>query len=119
LIRSAETRHKADVVWRNDGKDSGIMGSGKRGYDAAPDTSPPLPNEAVAASGARTKRLGQITPGRSELVLEFVALPTKSMPALNVCRTSEAQCAWEPGLVIFSAASTTLDKPLQQRNHHS
>jgi hypothetical protein len=31
--------------------DSGIMGSGKRFYDAAPDTGPPPPDEAVVASG--------------------------------------------------------------------
>ena len=43
--------------------DSGIMGTGKCVYDSAPDTSPPPPDEAVVASGVRTKRLGQITPG--------------------------------------------------------
>ncbi|MBA7473270.1 hypothetical protein ES707_08605 [subsurface metagenome] len=48
---------------RVDHLDSGIVGSGKRVYDAAPDTGSPPPNEAVAASGARTKRLGQITGG--------------------------------------------------------
>ena len=42
--------------------DSGIMGSGERVDDAPPYTSPPPPNEAVIASGVRTKRLGQITP---------------------------------------------------------
>lgn len=42
---------------------SGIVGSGKRVYDAASDTSPPPTDEAVVASGVRTKRLGQITPG--------------------------------------------------------
>ena len=42
--------------------DSGIMGTGKRVYDAAPDTRPPPPNEAVVARGVRTKCLGQITP---------------------------------------------------------
>jgi hypothetical protein len=36
--------------------DSGIMGSGKRFYDAAPDTGPPPPDEAVVASGVRAKR---------------------------------------------------------------
>jgi hypothetical protein len=45
--------------------DGGIMGSGKRIYDAAPDTSPPLPDETVIASGVRTKRFRQITPGCS------------------------------------------------------
>ena len=45
--------------------DSGIMGSGKRVYDAAPDTRPPPADEAVVARGVRTKRLGQITPGCS------------------------------------------------------
>jgi hypothetical protein len=43
--------------------DSGIMGSGKCVYDAAPDTSPPPTDEAVVACGVRTKRLGQITRG--------------------------------------------------------
>src|SRR6185437_16527470 len=41
------------------------VGSGKRFYDAAPDTDPPPPNEAVVARGVRTKCLGQITPGCS------------------------------------------------------
>src|SRR5258708_3173870 len=45
--------------------DSSIMGSGKCVYDAASDTSPPPPNEAVVACGVRTKRLGQVTPSRS------------------------------------------------------
>ncbi len=45
--------------------DSSIMGSGKCVYDAAPDTSPPPPNEAVVACGVQTKRLGQVTPRRS------------------------------------------------------
>ncbi|SCB56097.1 hypothetical protein GA0061098_10744 [Bradyrhizobium shewense] len=45
--------------------DSGIMGSGKRFYEAAPNTSPPPPNEPVVASRVRTKRLGQIAPRRS------------------------------------------------------
>ena len=44
---------------------SGVIGSGKCVYDAAPDTSPPPPDEAVVACGVRTKRLGQITPGCS------------------------------------------------------
>src|ERR1700730_9859762 len=43
--------------------DSGIVGSGKRVNDAAPDTGSPPPHEAGVASGVRTKRLGQITPG--------------------------------------------------------
>src|ERR1700733_5142374 len=42
--------------------DSGIVGGGELVYDAAPDTGSPPPNEAVVASGVRTKRLGQITP---------------------------------------------------------
>jgi hypothetical protein len=45
--------------------DSGIMRSGKRVYDAAPDASSPPPDEAVIASGVRTKRFRQITPGCS------------------------------------------------------
>lgn len=45
--------------------DSGIVGRGKCVYDAAPDTSPPPANKAVVASGVRTKRLREITPGRS------------------------------------------------------
>jgi hypothetical protein len=45
--------------------DSGIMGSGKRFYDAAPNTGPPPPNEAVVASGVWAKRRRQITPGCS------------------------------------------------------
>src|SRR5262245_548662 len=45
--------------------DSGVMGSGKCVYDAAPNTSPPPADEAVVACGVRTKRLGQITPGCS------------------------------------------------------
>lgn len=45
--------------------DSGIMGSGKCVYDAAPDTSSPPPDKSVVACGVRTKRLGQITPGCS------------------------------------------------------
>jgi hypothetical protein len=35
--------------------DSGIMGSGKRFYDAAPNTGPPPPDEAVVASGVWAK----------------------------------------------------------------
>ena len=45
--------------------DSGIMGSGNRIYDAAPDPSPPPPDETVIASGVRTIRFRQITPGCS------------------------------------------------------
>ena len=41
--------------------DSGIMGSGKRFYDAAPNTGPPPPDEAVVASGVWAKRRRQIT----------------------------------------------------------
>ena len=36
--------------------DSGIMGSGKCVYDAAPDTSPPPADEPVVASGVWAKR---------------------------------------------------------------
>jgi hypothetical protein len=36
--------------------DSGIMGSGKCVYDAAPDAGPPPTNEAVVASSVWTKR---------------------------------------------------------------
>jgi hypothetical protein len=39
--------------------DSGIMGSGKCVYDAAPDTSPPPANKAVVATGVRTERRGR------------------------------------------------------------
>jgi len=42
--------------------DSGIMGSGKCVYDAAPDTSPPPADEPVVASGVWAKRHRQITP---------------------------------------------------------
>src|ERR1700749_4533711 len=45
--------------------DSGIVCSGKCVYDAAPDTSPPPPDEAVVASGVWAKRRRQITPGGS------------------------------------------------------
>jgi hypothetical protein len=45
--------------------DSGIMGSGKCVYDAAPDTSPPPADEPVVASGVWAKRSRQITPGCS------------------------------------------------------
>ena len=45
--------------------DSAIMGSGKRVYDAASNTGPPPPNEAVVASGVWAKRRRQITPGCS------------------------------------------------------
>jgi hypothetical protein len=45
--------------------DSGIMGTGKRVYDAAPDTSPPPANESVVASCVWAERLRQITPGCS------------------------------------------------------
>jgi hypothetical protein len=45
--------------------DSGIMGSGKCVYDAAPDTSPPPTDEAVVACGVRTKHLGKLTPRRT------------------------------------------------------
>src|SRR5262245_24395592 len=45
--------------------DSSIMRSGKRFYDAAPNTGPPPPDEAVVASGVWAKRRWQITPGRS------------------------------------------------------
>lgn len=45
--------------------DSSIVSSGKRFHDTAPDTSSPPPNEAVVARGVWTKRLWQITPGRS------------------------------------------------------
>jgi len=42
--------------------DSGVVGSGKYVYDAAPDTSPPPANKAIVASGVWAKRLRQITP---------------------------------------------------------
>jgi hypothetical protein len=45
--------------------DSGVVGSSKCVYDAAPDTSPPPTDEAVVACGVRNKHLGQITPRRS------------------------------------------------------
>jgi len=45
--------------------DSGIMGSRKCGYDAAPDTGPPPTDEAVVACGVRTKHLGEVMPRRS------------------------------------------------------
>ena len=45
--------------------DSSIPGSGKRFYDAAPNTGPPPPDEAVVASSVRAKRRRQITPGCS------------------------------------------------------
>jgi hypothetical protein len=48
------------IIWT-----AGILGSGKRVYNAAPDTSPPPPNEAVVARGAWAKRLRQIAPGCS------------------------------------------------------
>jgi hypothetical protein len=43
--------------------DSGIVGSGKCVYDAAPDTSPPPADETVIAGRVRTKMIWQITPG--------------------------------------------------------
>jgi hypothetical protein len=49
---------EVSIIWT-----AAIMGGGKRVYDAALDTSPPPPNDAVVASGERTKRLRQITPG--------------------------------------------------------
>ena len=42
--------------------DSGIMGSGKRFYDAAPDTSPPPADETVIAGRVRAKMIRQIAP---------------------------------------------------------
>src|SRR5436190_21832293 len=42
--------------------DSGIMGSGKCVYDAAPDTSPPPADEAVIAGRVRAKMIRQIAP---------------------------------------------------------
>ncbi|SDH77941.1 hypothetical protein SAMN05216338_101363 [Bradyrhizobium sp. Rc2d] len=45
--------------------DGGIMGRGRRFYDAAPDTSPPPADEPVVASGVWAKRCRQITPGCS------------------------------------------------------
>jgi hypothetical protein len=42
--------------------DSGIMGSGKCVYDAAPDTRPAPADEAVVARGVWTKRFRQIAP---------------------------------------------------------
>src|SRR5262249_7808998 len=42
--------------------DSGIVGSGKCVYEAAPDTSPPPADEPVVASGVWAKRRRQITP---------------------------------------------------------
>src|SRR5262249_8732761 len=48
-----------------DDRGRGIMGSGKRFYDAAPDAGPPPPDEAVVASGVWPKRRRQITPGCS------------------------------------------------------
>ncbi len=45
--------------------DSGIVGSGKCVYNAAPDTSPPPADETVIASGIRAERLRQIAPRRA------------------------------------------------------
>jgi hypothetical protein len=42
--------------------DSGIVGSGKRVYDAAPDTSAPPADETVIASRVRAKMIRQIAP---------------------------------------------------------
>ncbi len=36
--------------------DSGIVGSGKRVYDAAPDTGPPPPNEAASPQSLPNRR---------------------------------------------------------------
>jgi len=45
--------------------DSGIVGSGKRIYDAARNTSPLQTDEMIKASAVRTIRFRQITPGCS------------------------------------------------------
>ena len=42
--------------------DSGIVGSGKCVYDAAPDTSPPPADETVIAGRVRAKMIRQIAP---------------------------------------------------------
>jgi hypothetical protein len=57
--------------------DSGIMGSGKRIYDATPDASPPPPDETVIASGVRTKRFRQITPGAPDCKTQKMPLRTR------------------------------------------
>src|SRR5262249_50554954 len=44
--------------------DSGIVGSGKCVYDAAPDTSPPPADETVIAGRVRTEVVRQVTPWR-------------------------------------------------------
>jgi hypothetical protein len=42
--------------------DSGIVGSGKCVYDAAPDTSPPPAHETVIAGRVRAKMIRQMAP---------------------------------------------------------
>jgi hypothetical protein len=42
--------------------DSGVVGSGKRVYDAAPDASPPPADETVIAGRVRAKMIRQIAP---------------------------------------------------------
>ena len=60
----AEADRIAAVAFRRvqgvDHLDSGIMGGGKRFYDAAPNTGAPPPDEAIVARGVWAKRRRQI-----------------------------------------------------------
>jgi hypothetical protein len=62
---------------RVDHLDTGIMGSGKCVYDAAPDTSSPPPDEPVVASGVWAKRRRQITPGAPDRRTQKMPLRTR------------------------------------------
>ncbi|MET4278797.1 hypothetical protein ABIB68_007178 [Bradyrhizobium sp. F1.2.2] len=64
--------------------DSGIVGSRKRVYDAAPDTSPPP--EAVTASRIRAERIRQIAQGASDLRTQKIPLMTRRSFTLGTPR---------------------------------
>ena len=57
--------------------DSGIMGSGKCVYDAAPDTSPPPADEAVVASGVWPNASGRSRQGAPDRKTQKMPLRTR------------------------------------------
>src|ERR1700756_1690035 len=57
--------------------DSGIVGSSKRVYDAAPDPSPPSTDEAVVACGVRTNISGRSRQGAPDRKTQKMPLRTR------------------------------------------
>src|ERR1700753_4234423 len=100
--------------------DSGIVGSGKRVYDAAPNTSPPPSNEAVVAGGVRTKRLRQITPRCSRAQDPENAIEdTTVVHARNATRLVRQHCLDGGPLIIREFVAHDSSPRFGRLNHDS